>query len=448
MTDFWPAFETIVNFLQGLLFAYMGTSIFDSKPKFTSNHYYFLSIWFSCGFLLTVFIHYPLPSMFLDILIIVSVFILLTLIFRGGTIFDRVFWSLMYFVMFTCATNVVMSIATSLPDVTMEFLHSSTSGRLIYVIAVNVVIVSLTFVFIRLVRLSVGGAISNIRVILASTILILSNLAVLLLLLHYASIIPDGLLSPIIPIASSIAIFVANTLVIWMFQHISIQNTKVIQLSAVEQRIELQARHQEQMRDISQDLSKFRHDTHQHFGYLLALAERNETKQIESYLRIYVTEIDKTLWTIETGNATMNAILNVKSNVAKHESVHFDVEAMLPSKLPMSDNDLVIIMGNILDNAIEASRHVQSADNRYVKVFVKVKGETLTITVVNTMNDKPRKRTFFSLTDRFKGDIHGMGLSILNHCVSRYGGFVNARAGDQNCYETSVIIPMVKKLAN
>lgn len=77
MTISWLVFEVIVNILQGALFAYVGVSIFDSKPRFKSNLYYFLSTWLSCGAMLTIFLFFPLSFVFLDIIIIAFLFIFL-----------------------------------------------------------------------------------------------------------------------------------------------------------------------------------------------------------------------------------------------------------------------------------------------------------------------------------------------------------------------------------
>lgn len=98
--------------------------------------------------------------------------------------------------MFACVIYLTLSIATSSLGVTIDFLHSNTSGRLIYVFSVNAVIVSLSFVFIRLARHSVDG-VMNMQAVLVSTAMIVSNLIVLLLLLKYASITPNGLISPV-----------------------------------------------------------------------------------------------------------------------------------------------------------------------------------------------------------------------------------------------------------
>jgi sensor histidine kinase YesM len=342
--------------------------------------------------------------------------------------------------MFVGVIYLVVSVALSMPDVTTDFLFSSSYGRMIYVITVNAVVTSLTFVLIRIAKRSVDSAL-KLRVIAVSTSLLVANMTVLLLLLEYASVIPDGLLSPIILVISAVAIFIANILVLWMFHHINEQNARVMQLTATEQRIAMQAKHQEQIGQIEQELRKFRHDIHNHFQFLLAYAESHESDKVESYLRELVVSFDTMAMTVSTGNPIADAILNVKAHVANQNSIDFDVDAYLPTKLPVSDNDIVIIFGNILDNAIEASLNLAQKDERCIKVMAHAKNNTLVMTVINAYTDAPRKKGIKRLAGKFKGETRGLGLQIVANRVSSYGGYVNTKAVDQ-VFEASIIIPI------
>jgi sensor histidine kinase regulating citrate/malate metabolism len=186
-------------------------------------------------------------------------------------------------------------------------------------------------------------------------------------------------------------------------------------------------------------MQKFRHDIHNHFQYLITYIESGENGKVESYLRQLAMDIEKLSMTIHTGNPIMDAILNVKSQVASRESIEFDVDAVLPEKLSISENDLVVIMGNILDNAIKASS--QLADNvvRRIKVIAKTMDKTVLISVMNAFTDTPKK-SVLSLSSKFKAREQGLGLQIVTNRVEKYGGYVNIEKGKQ-LFEVTIIIP-------
>lgn len=432
-------FEIAVNIFEGGLFAYFGRSAFPPKGGRKGDVLYSCLIWLSSTLLLTFFIYEPPSVLFLDMVIILVIFSVLTVWMRTGTAFHRIFWSAVYFAMVGCVIYAVMTIALSLPDVTPEFLLYGKYGRILYVLVTNGALLSMTFIMIPIVRKSKG--LLNIKVIAVSTALIVTNLFVLFILIEYTAAMPQGVISPILLIVSSVALLVVNTLVIWMFQYINKQNEAAVEIAASEQRAVMQARHQGEIGQIEQDLRKFRHDSHSHFQYLLMQLESRQTDAAIAYLRDLSEELDDLALVISTGNAITDAILNVKAHIAEHDHVHFDVEAMLPPDLPISDNDLVIILGNLLDNAIEACTHLPDEKDRVVRVLMRINRNLFIITVENKMVHLPQQKGLYTLTSKRNTKLHGLGLRIIRDHVEEYGGSVDIKKQD-GIHEISLIFPI------
>ena len=352
----------------------------------------------------------------------------------------KAFWSVAYVVMYACVVYLAVSIALSLPGVTIDFLLSGSSGRFIYVCTGNVIVTSLTFLLTRIAKRSMDGAL-NRRVLIVSIILIGSNLTVLLLLLEYASTIPEDLLSPTLLILSAVTIFIANTLILWIFHYLNAQNMKVIQSAAAEQRILMQAKHQGEMAGIEQELRKFRHDIHSHFQYLSTCLEMGENKKAEAYLRKLALGLGEISPKINTGNPVLDAILNVKSHIADRESIAFDVDAHLPGHLRVSDDDLVIITGNMLDNAIEASVNISNYTDRRIKVMAKINNGFFLITVINAYTDIIQNKRVPWTAGLFKAEKSGLGLRIIAECVGRYDGFLDIKRSG-HVFKAFVMIPL------
>ena len=92
---------------------------------------------------------------------------------------------------------------------------------------------------------------------------------------------------------------------------------------------------------------------------------------------------------VKTGNAMADAILNSKISLAKSRDIPVQVDAHIPVKLRMSELDLCCILGNLFDNAIEASLPLPP-DQRLIRVYMDMKGTQLYISFTNFTAEKKR----------------------------------------------------------
>lgn len=132
-------------------------------------------------------------------------------------------------------------------------------------------------------------------------------------------------------------------------------------------------------------------------------------------------QLDKTVDAINTNNVIVNAILNTKYREAQEKGILFILKINDLSDLPVRDDDVVTILGNLLDNAIEGA---EKADDKLVRVkFVMEEGEVL-IGVSNTYADEVQQihsGDFISgKTDDMEN--HGLGIKNILEVVETYGG--------------------------
>ena len=134
---------------------------------------------------------------------------------------------------------------------------------------------------------------------------------------------------------------------------------------------------------------------------------------------------------IKTGNVMADAILNSKLNVAEKMNIKLNVKANVPDKLPMSDVELCSMLGNILDNAVEACGTLPE-EERFMRVYIgKLKGQ-LYLSVQNSAGKvRKSKNTYLST----KEGEHGYGLFRIDRVAKRYGGYVN-RQNEEGVFAT------------
>ena len=133
----------------------------------------------------------------------------------------------------------------------------------------------------------------------------------------------------------------------------------------------------------------------------------------------------------------VDAILNSKISLAANRKINVTATAIVPKALPVSEIDLCVIIGNLLDNAMEASLKLDEAD-RIVRVYIDIFNEYLYISVTNAMSGKINKSAGYISQ---KGANHGFGLISIDKIAKKYGGHIN-RQHEDGVFATEIMLPL------
>lgn len=203
---------------------------------------------------------------------------------------------------------------------------------------------------------------------------------------------------------------------------------------------ELIETHYQEVENMYRQMRGWRHDYRNHIQMMKALAVNGD---IEG-LRAYLDELDEDLNTVDTvvktGNAMADAILNSKISLAKAKDIPVHVDAHIPVKLRMSELDLCVIIGNLFDNAIEASLAL-SPSERMIRVYMDMKGTQLYISFTNFTAQKKREK-IGGLFQTTKGEGHGFGLVRIDNIIERLDGYLS-RNSEDGAFTTEILIPQV-----
>ena len=161
-----------------------------------------------------------------------------------------------------------------------------------------------------------------------------------------------------------------------------------------------------------------------------------EYDAVDSYLDMLDNELMNVETVIKTGNRMADAILNSKLSLAAQRSINIKADAKIPISVSVSELDLCIVIGNLIDNAIEACMKLPE-DERLIRIYIDMKGNFLYFALTNTAGGK-KKRSFRST----KGEGHGYGIARADAVVKKYGGYVT-RASEDGAFSTEVLLPVV-----
>ncbi len=214
--------------------------------------------------------------------------------------------------------------------------------------------------------------------------------------------------------------------------------SKIIDKRIASYQRELLDTHYNEVENMYNQIRGWRHDYRNHIGVLKAYAASGDMEAVKKYLDMLDVDLNTVDTVIKTGNRMTDAILNSKISLAKSKSIKITAEAFIPTLLSTPELDLCVILGNLLDNAIEAAMLLPE-EERIIRVYMDVKGSQLYLSVTNfTAGKKLKKVGSVFLTT--KGEGHGFGLVRMDSVVKRLGGYIN-RNSEDGAFTTEVLLP-------
>ena len=182
---------------------------------------------------------------------------------------------------------------------------------------------------------------------------------------------------------------------------------------------------------------RLRHDMKNHIIALTALSRNKEWEKIEDYLKNMegvILDAGRDL----TGNKAMDALLYQKRKQAEGEDIKWECDMQMPKGCCINEFDLCVLMGNILDNALEACGRMQKDENRFINIQARTVKKCFLIEVKNSM-DRTEKFTE-GFTNKDDSQEHGIGLLNVGDVVNRYNGAVHKEAG-KGIFVISILMP-------
>lgn len=201
--------------------------------------------------------------------------------------------------------------------------------------------------------------------------------------------------------------------------------------------LEIYDRQIHEKQKVMDEVRKTKHDMKNNMIYLQNLLKVNP-EEAEKYLEKYIGDTtEKTEEFSKSGNLPVDAVLNYKNMIAKSKGINIILEQQIPIDLPYKDSDICIILGNLLDNAIEA---VESSRNKEIRVYIMYFRHKFKIKVSNYYEGQLKKDGSGDYVTG-KGDKinHGLGLKSVRTIVESYGGLMEISSEDF-IFQVSILI--------
>lgn len=202
---------------------------------------------------------------------------------------------------------------------------------------------------------------------------------------------------------------------------------------------ELVNRHYDEVETMYRTMRGWRHDYHNHIQTLKAYMEMERYGEAAHYLDMLDRDLTTIDTVLKTGNVMVDAILNSKLALIREKEIRVDATAIVPEDIPVPGVDLSVIIGNLLDNAMEACMKLP-VQERFIRIYIDILKKQLYICVTNSMRGNVRRADGRFVSRKAGG--HGFGLLRIDSIVEKHHGYVN-RQCESGVFSTEVTVPLV-----
>lgn len=234
---------------------------------------------------------------------------------------------------------------------------------------------------------------------------------------------------------SLFVLFLITLLSLFLLRKISIKSEELLNTNLKLQQMEMEHKQNQDISLIVEDLRSLRHDMNNHMSILQGLMSMKEYEEATSYLANISEELSLANSYVFPDNKVLSVLLNNKISKARQLGISFDTE-LLTSQTPFSDMDLCTILGNIIENAIEAS---STHEHPYISLSIRKTKASFVIQCDNTYTVEPIFENGKLKTTKKEKSYHGIGTQNITSTVEKYHGTCQFSVDDQ--FHVSIQIP-------
>lgn len=209
------------------------------------------------------------------------------------------------------------------------------------------------------------------------------------------------------------------------------------------------ASQKEQYKRLSDSIAQTRqarHDLRHHMNVVSGMVRADDKESLQQYLAQYGQTLPNNENAFYTGNYTADMIVGHYLSVAKQNGIRIDFSLHIPEDCFIRDTDLCVLMGNCLENAIEACGKLPE-EKRCLRVESTVKNKYLAITIANSYDGNTSMQNSAYLSDKRGRHDVGIGLESVEAVVRNYNGEMKIQ-GEDGVFTVYILLKLLEKGSN
>lgn len=207
------------------------------------------------------------------------------------------------------------------------------------------------------------------------------------------------------------------------------------------QQLELCNQQAEERESLYLEIRRIRHDLKNHLSGLLGMVQAGQTSEAEKYIMqmLDVGAGDRPEEVSRSGNIVVDSLINNAYAAAQKDHIQFNANVLVPASLPFESGHLAIVLGNLLENALEACRDIPD-EKGFICLDISYVKDIFQLCIKNNYKTKRKKNNIgHYLTTKNDTVYHGLGLSSINHAVINYHGQMDI-TDNNNIFQVIIVM--------
>lgn len=238
-------------------------------------------------------------------------------------------------------------------------------------------------------------------------------------------------------ILSIIGSIVLNVLVVYILDTVIARFQLLHENAGLQQQMDYQDANYEKTVHSFKKIKSIIHDTNKQLLYVAECIEQGQVDEASRHIRVILNKVEHAYHRVNTGNLVVDALVTNALNIGQENGIRVDTELRLHDReLGIERYDLCVVLGNLLDNAVEASKKVRVAQDRHIRIQIRSNKSALLISVRNHVD---REVSDLS-TRKASPGYHGFGLVNIERICEKYGGHMTIESAN-HMFNNMVMIP-------
>lgn len=360
-------------------------------------------------YVLTSFVALVINIPILNLIVNLLAYFLLTFLYISS-IKKKIFVSLVVYTVSMCMEMIVVTLTGY---INFPLTETNNYNSIIGIVATNCLLFALSMAANGFKNIKKGNTLPKAYWIALLTVPVLS-LYMLIVFFRY-----QGL--TVYEISSAVAtILIINFMVFFLFDRVSLLFKEQQESALIKQQNEYYVNQLLLVEDLHNTTGKLRHDIKNHLLTINSYLEDGDIDEAKNHISSIIGTYQNKAEIVHTGFPAVDGLLNAKLQPAAEMGVKINVKASLPSDFRFPSFDLTIILGNLIDNALQAVSLVD--ENKFIDFGMDFSKGMLIIKAANSFKTAVQKENGRIVTSKADKEKHGYGLRNVDEVLERYNG--------------------------
>lgn len=226
---------------------------------------------------------------------------------------------------------------------------------------------------------------------------------------------------PVPILVSAIGLLYVNIVIVLYAERAKSASDQKLQAELAEHHYAMQEQYYTQLRSEQEETRAMFHDINKYMQAMRTLAAEGNVAEVNQMMAETQELFDSLTTVVDIGNSVVSVIMNEYREITEDADISFTFDVSVPQNLGISAVDLYVLMGNTLDNAVEACASVP-AEERYIRIQMRTYHNILFYQIENPFAE--------GYPQRSRGKNHGYGLQNVRKCVEKHDGHMSVSQND------------------